>query len=335
MTPVKQVIEQARAAEQHGDVSRALALYDDALEQLEKGTPDALLADVLRWKGTLLRENGDTEGAYRNYLRSFSIAEKTGSAGSRAHAVNCLAIIAQRRGDLREAERLYANAADLAGAAADNRLLGMIEQNRGVLANIRGDFASAQTRYDTSLKSFEKAKDLQAVSWVLNNVGMLHTKRGEYDDARKALQRGLDIAKSRDDTLVESIITLNLAEMWIGIGELDLAEQSCVQSLDDAQERGDHLTAAEALKCRAKIECKRGAYDDGLATLRIARYQAEGAQDQLLLAEILRELGEISRASGDGRATRTVWTQAVDTFEGLGATYDAADLKTRLNSLPA
>jgi ATP-dependent transcriptional regulator len=332
---VESVIEQARTAEQRGNPALAISLYDDALEKLEKGQPGAQLADVLRWKGSLLRENGDTEGAYRAYLRSFSVAEKASATDSKAHAVNCLAIIAQRRGDLREAERLYTNAAELAQEVGDNRLLGMIEQNRGVLANMRGDFASAERRYDKSLAAFDKAQDLQAVSWVLNNQGMLHTKRGQYDDARRVLQRALDIAKSREDTQVEGIVALNLAEVWIGIGELDLAARACAEALEDAQERGDHLTAAEALKCRAKIECKRGAYDDGLATLRIARYQAEGSQDQLLLAEILRELGEVSRASGDGRAARTAWTQAVDTFEGLGASFDAADLKTRLKALPA
>ncbi len=335
MTSVKQVIDNARLAEQSGEMSRALALYDDALEQLEKSKPDQLFADVLRWKGTLLRENGDTEGAYRNYLRSFSIAEKIPSVGSQAHAVNCLAIIAQRRGDLREAERLYGNAAELATRAEDNRLLGMIEQNRGVLANMRGDFASAEARYETSLTAFEQAKDQQAMSWVLNNLGMLYTKRGNYSEARKALQRGLDIAKARQDALVECVITLNLAEVWIGMGELDIAEELCAKSLDDAQRRGDHLSAAEALKCRARIECKKGAYDDGMATLRIARYEAEGAQDQLLLAEVLRELGEVSRASGDGSGARSAWKQAVDSFEGIGAAFDAADLKSRLQALPA
>jgi len=133
------------------------------------------------------------------------------------------------------------------------------------------------------------------------------------------------IAVSRNDAIVESIIRLNLAEARIGLGQLDLAEELCALSLEQAQRRGDHLTAAGALKCQASIERERGALDKSIATLRIAIYEAEGAEDQLLHAEMLRELGEISRSLGNAGAARSAWREAAESFKSAGARHDLAE----------
>src|SRR5438874_12962729 len=105
------LVERAREAERRGDTARSLGLYDDAIEVLEREQDLVVLADALRWKGTVHREQGETEAAYRCYTQSLIQAERSGSVGSKAHAFNCLAIIAQRRGNLAESERLYTQAA--------------------------------------------------------------------------------------------------------------------------------------------------------------------------------------------------------------------------------
>jgi tetratricopeptide (TPR) repeat protein len=328
-------VDLAREAERRGDAAKSLGLYDDALEALERMQDLVLLADVLRWKGTLHREQGDTETAYRCYTQSLIHAEKSGSIGRKAHGFNCLAIIAQRRGNLTESDKLYAQAAELAGRAGDVRLLGMIEQNRGVLLNMRGNFVAAEARYSNSLGAFERDNDDEAVSWVLNNLGMLYTKLGHYQRAIETFERGLKIARSRGDSLVESVLTLNLALVWVAIGKLDDAERACAASLDGARTRGDHLTIAEALKCRARIERERGAFDASIATLRIGIFEAEGLEDRLLQAEMLREFGQTSRALGNSADARLAWREAAESFEDVGAQHEAAEINALLSSLPS
>ncbi|MFL5552757.1 MAG: tetratricopeptide repeat protein [Gemmatimonadaceae bacterium] len=328
------LVQMARAAEQSEEAAKALGLYDDALAEFCDDSRDAFLPDVLRWKGTLLRERGETEAAFRCYTKSLEKAILCGSAQAQAHALNCLGTIAQRRGDQKETERLYARASQLAHEAGDTRLLGMIEQNRGVLASMRGDFAHAAAYYSNSLGAFEMACDPEPMSWVLNNLGILHTKIRNYNEARAHLERGLAIAVNRNDTVVENVITLNLAETWIGLGRLDTADEMCDKALERAQRRGDHLTAAGALKLRAAIERQRGALDKSIATLRIAIYEAEGAEDRLLHAEMLRELGEISRAVGNAGAARSAWREAVDSYQRIGANQELAEVQAQLHDLP-
>lgn len=328
------LVDMARVAEQHEQTAKAQSLYDDALALFTDDSLDPLLPDVLRWKGTLLRERGDTEGAFRSYTKSLEKATLIGSEAAVAHALNCLGTIAQRRGDHKETARLYALASEFAERAHDSRLLGMIEQNRGVLASMRGDFGQAATFYSNSLGAFETAGDAEPMSWVLNNLGILHTKIRNFDEARGHLERGRAIAVNRGDAVVENVTTLNLAEVWVGLGRLDTADKFCAIALEQAQRRGDHLSAAGALKIRAAIERKRGALDKSIATLRIAIFEAEGAEARLLHAEMLRELGEISRAVGNPGAARSAWREAVDSYEAIGASQEIAEVQAQLKQLP-
>src|SRR5438105_1996315 len=328
------LVEMAKVAEQLGENGKALSLYDDAVAQFGEDSVDPFLSDVLRWKGTLLRERGQTEAAFRCYTTSLEKARLVGSDSAEARALNCLGTVAQRRCEHKECERLYAQASALASKAGDSRLLGMIEQNRGVLASTRGDYAQAAAFYSNSLGAFEMACDAEPMSWVLNNLGILHTKIRNFEEARGYLERGLAIALNRSDAVVENVIRLNLAEVWLGLGRLDTADDCCAEALDQAQRRGDHLSAAGALKIRAAIERQRGALDKSIATLRIAIYEAEGAEDRLLHAEMLRELGEISRAVGNSGAARSAWREAVDSYQTIGASQEVAEVNAQLHSLP-
>lgn len=327
------LVEMARAAEQVEDSVKALSLYDDALAQFEEESADPYLPEILRWKGTLHREKGDTDAAFRCYTKSLEKARLIKSEKAEAHALNCLGTVAQRRCDHKECERLYAQAAELAAKAGDARLLGMIEQNRGVLADMRGDYAQAAAFYSNSLGAFEIACDQEPMSWVLNNMGILHTKIKNFEEAHGYLDRALAIALNRSDAVVENVVRLNLAETWIGLGRLDLAEECCAEALNQAQRRGDHLSVAGALKTRAAIERHRGALDKSIATLRIAIYEVEGTEDRLLHAEMLRELGEISRAVGNAGAARSALREAVDSYEKIGATQELAEVKGQLELL--
>jgi tetratricopeptide (TPR) repeat protein len=208
----------ARTAEKREENDKALGLYDDALAVLGQECALPLAAEALRWKGTLLRERGETEAAFRCYTASLEKARAAGSDACQASARNCLGTIAQRRCDHKETERLYAEASELAVKSGEARLLGMIEQNRGVLASMRGDYGHAESFYCNSLGAFETSGDHEPMSWVLNNLGILHTKLRNYGQALDYLQRGLAIAIARDDNVVKNVISLNIAE---GTGRFD------------------------------------------------------------------------------------------------------------------
>src|SRR4051812_48315922 len=137
LAEVRRFIERGRTAERTGAADAALGWYDRALASLAEREPTIELADVLRWKGTVHRECGDTAAAERLYRESGDVAHRAGYALGNAHALNCLGTIAERRGELAEADTLYRQAGTVAERAGDLRLAAMVERNLGVVASMR------------------------------------------------------------------------------------------------------------------------------------------------------------------------------------------------------
>src|SRR5687768_10554755 len=185
-----QSLEKARAlarealAEWRGaDPDQAIDACDHALALLLPVGPSDSLADVLRWKGSIMRDRGSHAAASDLYAQSLAVADSIGYRPGRAHALNCLGTIAQLRGDLSAAERWYGEAARIAHRLADRRLSGMVQQNLGIVAETQGRPDEAVAHFRLALVAFEQDEQNDAVLWVLNNLGVLYTRESAHPRA--------------------------------------------------------------------------------------------------------------------------------------------------------
>src|SRR2546423_8579421 len=115
----RQLVELARAAEKWGKNDKALGLFDDALAVLGDNCIDPVTADVLRWKGTLLRERGETEAAFRCYSLSLEKARSCGSVAHQAPPINSLGTNPQHPSHTQANGRLCAQDPVLPATAAE------------------------------------------------------------------------------------------------------------------------------------------------------------------------------------------------------------------------
>ncbi|MGE0158163.1 MAG: tetratricopeptide repeat protein [Gemmatimonadales bacterium] len=322
-----------RAAEMRRDLSAALSRYEEARSLLAEADPTPLYANLLRWSGSVLRDLGRVDEADKLYSDSFHVADRTGAIAAKASALNCRAVIAQRRGDLDEATALYRRAARHAMEGGEIRLAGMIEQNLGVLANIRGDLDGALVRYRAALRAFQEVSDDEAVSWVLNNMGMLLNDLGLPLRAEKSFLQGLEIAAARRDRPMEGVLRANYSESLIALKRWDVAATQLDQALAIARAGDDRARVGEALKFRGVLERERGEIDIAGALLDAALAIGEDVSDPLLIAESLRERGELRRRKGMVDEALDDWEAARRGFKDLHATLDANNLTVRMEAL--
>ena len=80
-----------------------------------------LLADVLRWQGSVIRDRGQTSDAEVLYKRSLDVAVRLNYEAGQAHVLNCLGLVAQRRGDLPTANRYFNDARQIAERCGEAR----------------------------------------------------------------------------------------------------------------------------------------------------------------------------------------------------------------------
>jgi tetratricopeptide (TPR) repeat protein len=289
-----------------------------------------LLADVLRWQGSVVRDRGQTTDAEALYRRSLDVARRLDYEVGQAHALNCLGSVAQRRGDLAAANRYFNDARDIAERCGEGRLAGMIQQNLGVVADIAGDSEAAFSHYYASLYAFEATHDSQAMTLVLNNLGVVQAKSGRFDEAKSSYDRALTLARYRGDLLSEGVIEENIAELEMKRGRVDAATASIDRALEIAELRQDRMRRAAALKLRG-IACRvSGRPADALDPFRTAMALSAVSEDALLGGEIMYECGLALLDLDRTAEARQSFLAALDAFERIGASGWVDKVRTSL-----
>ncbi|MEQ8329886.1 MAG: tetratricopeptide repeat protein [Longimicrobiales bacterium] len=322
-----------RAAERRRELATARDRYAESLELLGGLDETPLLANVLRWMGSVCRDLGDIDAADRSYRESLAVAQATNAWSGQASALNCQAAIAQRRGDLEGAAMLYREAGRLAVQAGEIRLSGMIEQNLGVLASIQGDLTEALTRYHASLGAFRQVDDEEAVSWVLNNMGMVLNDLRQHEEADRTFTAARNIARRLRNRAMEGILLTNQAEGLIAMERWHDAGLALAQAMDIAQGGEERGREAEALKFLGILERERGRYGRSVAHFADALDIARQVADGLLTGEILRERGDLRLREGDPDGAAADWRSALHELESAGASRDAEGVRARLASI--
>ena len=286
--------------------------------------------DALRRHGSTLRDSGRVSDAEPFYERSLTLAREIGYDAGIAHALNCLATIAQLHGDLTTASTRYREALEIAERCGEHRLVGMIEQNLGVLADTRGNRGEALAHYRLALHGFEEACDVQQVSWVLNNLGILLTRDEQFDEARSTFDRALALVRERGESHFEGVVEENRGALELQAGNVREALPSIERAVGVAERRKDLPRLAAALKLLGVYRRLTGDLPSAEAALRRAAVLNPVGEDALLDGEIALEIGRTLEADGRGDAARAAWTEALATFERIGAREWASLAKQRL-----
>jgi tetratricopeptide (TPR) repeat protein len=300
MEQARLLAREALSAERGTDPSYALSVCDRAIALLEPLGPSEVLADVLRWKGTILRDSGDHQRAQDFYAQSLAVADATLYTLGRAHALNCFGTIAQGRGDLDAASAWYRSAKKIADGLRDRQLTGMIEQNLAITAATAARPKEALNHFLVALEAFEAARNEQASLWVLNNLGNLYTRQGSYELADDALRRAQALAEKLSDVATEGIVEENRARLFLATGKLEDAEDAATRALGIAAQRRDGTRQAAAITvlARAKRRCD-PTMPEIRALLEIALQQADKGGDAELKSEILRDISEVYQDYGE------------------------------------
>lgn len=328
----KGFIDRGRRAALNGAADEAIGWYERARIALEAHGPSVDLADVLRWKGSVHADCGDTSEADRLYQESGLVASMVRYVLGEAHALNCRATIAQRRGELGVAEALYYRAATLAESARDVRLAAMILRNMGIVASTRGHLDLAIIRFQESHDKAKEIGDDEGQCKALNNVATAYMEGGRFAEAEKTYAAAIKIARRRGDRTVECGARINLCEAMIGLGKLAEAEVDCMAALGIAEWRGDRLRRAEGLKVLAMVARARGQDEEALVLVDEAMDLTDAGEDAMLAAALRREKGDIFRLRRDAEGATRLYKQAREIYKKIGAVRQVAGLDRRIGS---
>ena len=327
--------QEALSAWRGADPDYAVEVFDHALALLLPVGPSDALADVLRWKGNVLRDRGQIAEASDLYSQSLTVSDAIGFRSGRAHALNCLGLVAQVRGDLTAAERWFGESARLAHRLADRRLGGLVQMNLGIVAAVQQRSDEAVAHFRLALAAFEQEEYDEAVIWVLNNLGRLYIQETAYVRAADVLDRALMVATKFGDLASEAIVQENRALLFIATGRLDDANRAAVRTHEIAERRRDNTRRAAAMRLLSRIERARNP-NTGHAVVLLERALTlcEMGEDAQLRAEILMELGDATRQAGEQTRAKELWRRSLELARIAGFTGMIGQLQARLRPPP-
>jgi tetratricopeptide (TPR) repeat protein len=155
---------------------------------------------------------GDSEAGRARIDRLAELAERERLPLAAATALSLRALDADLRGDHAAAVRFYDEAAAVARANGDRRLLGIAINNAGDALMGAGDLPGAAAKFEEGLVLAREDRDRQRTAIALANLGYTAMGRQDARRARTLFQEALDEAHAIDDRdgLVAALLGLGV-----------------------------------------------------------------------------------------------------------------------------
>jgi diguanylate cyclase (GGDEF)-like protein/putative nucleotidyltransferase with HDIG domain len=262
-----------------------------------------------------------------------AMAEEANDPNALGHALNALAAVRWRQGDLDAADRLFHEALKRGASTTDPRLQVDVMTNLGSLAKIRGDFREALRCYEEALTHGRLHSLLDDIVGTLNNLGTANVALRRLDAAEDAFTEALTIANALGGLPVRIQLEVNCAALQIEKGDYAEAKRRCDHAMSLASHLGDPRANAEAEKIYGIIAREAGALPHAEAHLVRAREMASAVNDLELAGDVNRELAELFGRVGRSRETLQALNRAHTCFTQLRARHELADGGRRMTRL--
>jgi class 3 adenylate cyclase/tetratricopeptide (TPR) repeat protein len=267
---------------------------------------------------------GETQRAERVAADARDVAAGLGDTAAIARCDHSLAESARRLGRFDEADALLEAARDGFTRAGDQVGLGDVYHLEGTVANQRGNASSARDDYLRSLEIREALGDHAGIAKLVTNLGIVATGGGDLERAVAYLERGASIYRELGDRRGSSIAATNLAWASMIGGRPSDARRYSEEALALAREIGDRFNIAV------------GQNNLGNALRLLGEWRAAGEQyaaavdgyreldDRWGFAFLLEDVALLAAGSGQGEDAFRLIGAADTLRAGIGAPREAS-----------
>lgn len=330
----RESLNDAIAALARGDVDAARAACRAAHGALRPNPgAAALAAEIARVEARVSFVSGDADGALDALAAALVISDLDNDIVGRAQALNSSAIVHFQSGQLDDAAHLYEAARAAAAHTHERHVVVAATLGLGTVANVRGDLHRARSHYRRALVGARRLGATPSELHALNNLGMVHADLGQWDEAETAYNEALAINHRLGDQQALAQLYANLAEVWIGRGDLAKAQASCNAGIEASSRTEHRAHRGELHKMSGIIARDSGRLAEADSEFVAAESIARDRHDQLLLAEVAREQGDLYRRQGRNRDTLAALNRSHRIFRQLRAQRDLADVNRRVGRL--
>ncbi len=186
---------QGEALERMGQSQKMIELSSQARELFVSAGDRRGAARTLLMVGDLLYDQGDNEGAKKQFEAALPVFREIGNLASIRGTLERIGNVYYSEGKLRESQKYYE---EVLHADHEMNDLSGLASGYGNLANALdglGDLQGALKMQQMSLAVFNQIGDRRGASATLNNLGLLFVEMGVLDDAKKYFEQALALTR--------------------------------------------------------------------------------------------------------------------------------------------
>jgi tetratricopeptide (TPR) repeat protein len=233
---------------QRGDVDRAMRLWQESLELVDKIGNVQGKASTLHNMAGVIAQRGDVDRAMTLWQESLELKDKIGDVKGTAATLNIMAGVIARQGVVDRAMELWQESLELKDRIGDVQgKAATLHNMAGVIAE-QGDFARAMTLWQESLELKDKIGDVQGNAATLANMAWA---AGQNGDRLQELDLNIQAARTLADVRAwpDVIIVLgNLGSSESPQAICFLAQALCLSLQTTAPHDDSVMTAAKLLQ---------------------------------------------------------------------------------------
>jgi DNA-binding NtrC family response regulator/tetratricopeptide (TPR) repeat protein len=316
--------------------SRALTLIRLAINTLSKVEGETVeLAECYMILGGALRELGKYREAEKAYRDAESIFRRNDDYSRSGVALNRIAGILFRKGELYASMRFLMEAMESIKKEGDKRKLAYLFGNIGRVSMLLGKLDSARENLKLNIELSSECNDEVELGRAYLNLGYIKIQQAEYDDAEEALDKGLRYVE-RNRMEKEAVIYLTyLGELLIKTERLDEAETVLGRAASQANKiASESLLAARSVRQLAELMLKRQNYRKALLFANKAMVLMKKIENGIEIGALLKIQAVCHFHLGQREKAESHFADAISTLEECRAKVELADCLAEAGQCP-
>ncbi len=284
----------ARAWEEAGDWGRALEIYLEALETVEKSGSPETAEEVLRISAGLqlkigyiyLFKSARYDGALARFLESFRISEKLDQVEDCVKALSAAGYVQREMKNYKEALDYFHRAVEKGEEGEDRSCIVSALNEIGNIHMMKGDHGRSEKYRRRALDLARQTGSSYMIGFITHDLGCMYLEQGKHEEALKCFEDSLEAGQ---DGREKSIIYHNIASVHRELGYPDLADEYVSRSMAIAGDAGYDPGTEQSLTLISNLAYDRGDYLKACDSLRRAVELKEKIFDQ----ERMRQIAEL------------------------------------------
>ena len=307
----------AKAYLSNGDFTKSLPLVRTAISILSRSGDLALeLAETFLLLGNVERELGKYGEAEKAYRDAESIFRRNDDIANAGVALNHLAGVLFRKGDMDGALRFLMEAVEAARKVNDRRKLAYLFGNIGRVYTLVGRLAAAEENIQFNIdlsKEFDDQVELARAYLSLGYVQILQEKTARAEDS---LAKGLEYIR-RNNMEKEMVIYLTyLGELAMLKNDDDQAMQLLEQASVKARQMApESLLASRPQRLLAELALKQGSFRKAMNLAQRSLTLLDKMDSELETGVLYRLMAVCSEKMGDSAKAGEMYQKALENLE--------------------